>query len=104
MEKLARQEIPAYLRRGAVLPGQVERLKQELFIAKPEWAKIVRYHEMGLTLIEMGRLLGKTADAVRHHLVRMTAAGVIAYAPKPKYAEAGRKGHAALTLMKTGAA
>ncbi|MHB1333412.1 MAG: antA/AntB antirepressor family protein [Sulfuriferula sp.] len=104
MEKVARQEIPAFLRRGDLpRPGQVEalqieRLKEALLTAKPEWKALARYHAMGLSMTEMGKLLGKTGDAVRHHLVRMNEAGIITYAPNPQYSEAGRKGRAALTL------
>lgn len=94
----------------AVRPGQVEalqrqRLHAELLVARPEWKALARYHAMGtLTLGEMGKLIGKSGEAVRHHLLRMSAAGLIRYTPDPQRAELGRRGHAVAMLGKGGAA
>lgn len=87
MEKLARQEIPAYLRRGDVRPGQVEaiqleRLKQELFIANPVYDKLARCHVAGLTNAEAGKVVSKSADAVSKIYRKMAHLGLVTRDPK----------------------
>lgn len=87
MEKLARQEIPAFLRRGDVRPGQVEaqqleRLKQELFIANPVYDKLARCHVAGLTNAEAGKVVNKSADAVSKIYRKMAHLGLVQRDPK----------------------
>lgn len=84
---------------GAAQPAptqNVERilgqLQSELLIARPDWQALQRYHAAGLTPTEMGKLIGKSAGAVRHLLLRMHAAGLIDYRPSRLFAAAGHKG------------
>ena len=67
-------------------------LQSELLIARPDWQALQRYHAAGLTPTEMGKLIGKSAGAVRHLLLRMHAAGLIDYRPSRLFAAAGHKG------------
>lgn len=79
-------------RRGSELnrilprPGQAEalRLKRmaealagELLRAKPERRKLLRYRKMGLSVVEIGRLMGMGKETVRREISLMEACGLI---------------------------
>ena len=70
----------------------LSQLQTELLIARPDWQALQRYHAAGLTPTEMGKLIGKSAGAVRHLLLRMHAAGLLDYRPSRLFAAAGHKG------------
>lgn len=89
MEKVARQEIPAFLRRGPAA-GQVEAL-QAVALQKPRWAALKRYYELKLTSREMGTLLGCDPSTVRKMLKEMSACGLVDYRPNPLLATAKSK-------------
>lgn len=107
MEKVARQEIPAFLRR-APARGMVEAL-QAVALQKPSWAALKRYYELKLTQGEMGRLMGWRESTVRQALRDMAACGLVDYRTNPLLSAAGKKGLAAsklrhLAIVKGGAA
>ncbi|STZ76355.1 BRO-N domain-containing protein [Bergeriella denitrificans] len=70
-------------------------LEEAYLKANPEAAKLVRYHNMGLDWDEKARLMGVSKDALRHRLKELDRLGIVAYAPDPKFARAGRLGCAA---------
>lgn len=95
VEKQARQQIPAFLRRGDNNLGspaehQIAVMRSVVLETKPIWAKIRRYFEAGLTQKEMLRLLDIGDTALRQHLRHMTLCGLINYTPS-KTAIAGAK-------------
>lgn len=107
MEKVARQEIPAFLRR-APERGMVEAL-QAVALQKPAWAAMKRYYELRLTQGEMGRLMGWRESTVRQTLRDMAACGLVDYRTNPLLSAAGKKGLAAskrshLAMVQGGAA
>lgn len=83
MEKLARQEIPAYLRRAELpRPGQVEalqieRLKQAVLATNPQMADFVRYYNLGLKQTEIGKLIGKDRCSVQKIERKLAEYGLI---------------------------
>lgn len=85
-------QMEAALRANLPSPERLHQLQTELLIARPDWQALQRYHAAGLTPTEMGKLIGKSAGAVRHLLLRMHAAGLIDYRPSRLFAAAGHKG------------
>lgn len=77
MEKIARREVAALPAPG-LDAARIERLKDAIFAARPEWAKVSRYMEMGLSQAEIGRLLGKSRAAVQHIERNMADHGLVA--------------------------
>lgn len=71
--------------------GNVSALRELVLSGNPLWANLIRYQQMGLTLGEMGTLVGKSGEAVRHHLRRLAEAGLVDYAPDPALSARGRK-------------
>ena len=53
-------------------------LIDELFSARPKWAKLVRYAALGLNNHEMGRLLDCNESTVRGWKARLAACGLVA--------------------------
>lgn len=80
------------LRANLPSPERLSQLQAELLIARPDWQALQRYHAAGLTPTEMGKLIGKSAGAVRHLLLRMHAAGLLDYRPSRVFSAAGHKG------------
>lgn len=71
--------------------GNVSALRDLVLTGNPLWANLVRYQQMGLSLGEMGTLVGKSGEAVRHHLRRLAEAGLVDYSPDPALSARGRK-------------
>lgn len=92
MEKVARQEIPAFLRREPAAKAQLAQLQAIALAAKPLWAHILRYRALKLTQREISKLVGVKEATVRHHLKQMAACGIGDYRVNVKLAAAGRKG------------
>lgn len=95
VEKQARQHIPAFLRRGHEGLGspaehQIAVMRSVVLDAKPQWAKIKRYYEAGLTQKEMQSLLNIGDKALRENLRHMTLCGLIDYSPRPGSISGGR--------------
>lgn len=57
-------EIPTYVR-------------NELLAARPLWRKLRRYKQLGLTHVEIGRLLGLDRSTVRRHVRAMERCGLL---------------------------
>ena len=74
---------------------RVAKLEDALLKQRPDWRAILRYLDIGLNQLEIGRLLLVSKDTVRRRLVEMSACGLIAYAPDPQRAEWARLGAAA---------
>ncbi len=85
-------QMEAALRANLPSAERLSQLQTELLIARPDWQALQRYHAAGLTPTEMGKLIGKSAGAVRHLLLRMHAAGLLDYRPSRLFAAAGHKG------------
>lgn len=74
------------------LRAERDRLRQIALASNPLAVRLMRYRDMGLSLPEIGRLLGITGEAVRHRLKRLAEAGLIDYSPDPRMAAGGRLG------------
>ena len=76
--------------------SQLEALKAAYLAANPEAAKLLRYLEFGmLSHAEMGRLIGISANSVRHRLKKLAKLGLADYTPNPALSERGKLGNAA---------
>nr|DAN91205.1 MAG TPA: N BRO family, N-terminal domain [Caudoviricetes sp.] len=53
----------------------VEDLQFEILKSNPEWAKILRCHQAGLSGKEIGKVIGKSKDTVNRQLQRMHSCG-----------------------------
>jgi Rha family phage regulatory protein len=71
-----------------------ERLRQSLLAANPALAALVRYYGLPLSIAEVGRLLGLSAEATRTRLKKAAELGLIDYQPDPFFSACGRKAHA----------
>lgn len=83
---------------GEIQPhnSQLEALKAAYLAANPEAAKLLRYLEFGmLSHAEMGRLIGISANSVRHRLKKLARLGLADYTPNPALSERGKLGNAA---------
>lgn len=88
MERQMREDVPALVKQ---LKMQLASSNAELLTARPRWANIKRYKDMGLTQVEIAKLEGITPSTVRGHLKRMNACRVTEYRPDPKLVELGRQ-------------
>lgn len=63
---------------GAVaeLQRRVDALSNRILASKPRWAAIGRYRALGLSVAEIGRLLGLSHTTVEHEITRINAAGL----------------------------
>lgn len=99
VEKQARQQIPAFLRRGDNNLGspaehQIAVMRSVVLETKPIWAKIRRYFEAGLTQKEMLRLLDIGDTALRQHLRHMALCGLVDYKPNAASIAGGKAAYA----------
>ena len=91
MEREVRERLPLLLNENAAL-------KRTVLAANPDLGNLLRYRELGLSMVEIGRLQGKSAGAVRHQIKRFAHLGLIDYTPNPRLSEAGKKGQQASQL------
>ncbi|MEG3640463.1 phage antirepressor N-terminal domain-containing protein [Magnetococcus sp. PR-3] len=54
----------------------LDRLQQELLLARPKWVQMKRYSAMGLETCEIAKLLDMGRSTVREHRRRMLACGI----------------------------
>lgn len=103
VEKLARAEIPAFLRKGNVdvvqLADQAAQLRLMVLSSKPQWQKIAKYNGMGLTLKEIGKLMSLSDRTVSQYIREMAKLGLVDYTPS-RMALAGAKGLAIARHLK----
>lgn len=94
VEKLARREIPAFLRKPlpALENVAIEKLQAIALHAKPVWRKITHYYKMGLTQNEIAKLVELDGKYLRMQLVQLNALGFIQYQKNPLRVQAGAKG------------
>ncbi len=59
-----------------------EGIRAIVLAARPDWAALVRYHEMGLTPAEIGKLIDCSAPTVRSRLRQLEQAGILVYEAK----------------------
>lgn len=64
-------------RPGQVEALQIQRLKAALIKAHPEWAKIARYKKMGLSHIEIAKLVNLSTARLRQRVRLMEDAGIV---------------------------
>ena len=62
--------------------------------ASPLEARLISYHEKGLTLSEIGKLVDLAPGSVAHRLKRLTELGLVDYQPDPELSERGKRGRA----------
>lgn len=103
VEKMARAEIPAFLRKGNVnvaqLAEQAANLRMLVLSAKPQWQKIAKYYGMGLTLREIAKLMAISDRTVSQYIREMAKLGLVDYTPS-RMAIAGAKGLAIARHLK----
>lgn len=75
---------------------RLQQLQAAYLAAHPEAARLLRYRQMDLNHVEIGKLLGVSGQTVRDRLKKLAAFGIVDYAPAEKFARAGRRGHAAM--------
>lgn len=62
---------------AAALDLDIDRLTQELLSAKPLWAKIKRYKDLGLSHREIALLCRRDDSTIRKHIRRMERCGLV---------------------------
>ncbi|MDK4624192.1 winged helix-turn-helix transcriptional regulator [Kingella kingae] len=72
---------------------QLQALKSAYLHANPDAEKLLRYVQMDLNHVEIGKLLGVSASTVRDRLKRMAQMGLADYVPNPKYQHPRTLGH-----------
>ncbi|MDR0673332.1 MAG: hypothetical protein LBF93_06680 [Zoogloeaceae bacterium] len=87
---LTADEIPAITRKYA---AERDAARQALLLARPDWAKAIRYREMGLTYAETARLLALSESQVDKRYRAIRAAGLPLAAPAVKLAGAALLAH-----------
>lgn len=97
VEKLARREIPAYIRRGepqgeGITAAAVAQLQALTLKSKPLWRKVIHYYKLGLTQTEIGKLVDMETKYLRSQLVVLNDLGFIQYHKNLALAQAGAKG------------
>lgn len=85
MEREVRERLPQLLDENAAL-------KRLVLTTSPELGNLIRYREMGLSMVEIGKLQNKSANAVRHQFKRFARLGLMDYTPNPRLSAAGMKG------------
>ncbi|MDR0249920.1 MAG: hypothetical protein LBI35_01180 [Burkholderiales bacterium] len=73
---------------------RVSLLEDALLNQRPDWRKILRYLDLGLSQIEIGLLLRVSVCTVRRRLTEMSACGLAFYHPNPALSERMRKANA----------
>jgi len=91
LEQQVRERLPA-------LEAENAALRRLCITANTEMSQLVRYHAMGLTTTEIGRLVGRSRHAVRRRLQHLNQAGVLAYRPVPRPGRAAIERQAARQL------
>ncbi|WII93165.1 BRO family protein [Kingella negevensis] len=74
--------------------AQLQALKSAYLHANPDAEKLLRYVQMDLNHVEIGKLLGVSASTVRDRLKKLAQMGLSDYTPNPKMVRAGRLGNA----------
>lgn len=97
VEKLARREIPAYIRRGepqadGITAAAIAKLQALALKGKPVWRKIIHYYKMGLNQTEIGKLIDMETKYLRSQLALLNDLGFIHYHKNLALAQAGAKG------------
>ncbi len=62
--------------------------------ASPLEARLISYHEKGLTLSEIGKLVDLAPGSVAHRLKRLTELELVDYQPDPELSARGKRGRA----------
>lgn len=79
--------------------AQLQALKSAYLHANPDAEKLLRYVQMDLNHVEIGKLLGVSASTVRDRLKRMAQMGLVDYVPNPKYQHPRTLGHHVQTQL-----
>ena len=78
---------------------QLQALKSAYLHVNPDAEKLLRYVQMDLNHVEIGKLLGVSASTVRDRLKRMAQMGLVDYVPNPKYQHLRTSGHHVQTQL-----
>lgn len=73
---------------------QLQALKTAYLQANPDSEKLLRYRQMGLTLVEIGKLLNCNGSTVHERLKKLAKLGLYEYTPNPEMSARGKKGAA----------
>lgn len=73
--------------------AQLQALKSAYLHANPDAEKLLRYVQMDLNHVEIGKLLGVSASTVRDRLKKLAQMGLVDYVPNPKYQHPRALGH-----------
>ena len=84
------------------MPAVVRNLEEKLaaarasamLVADPITARVSRYHDLGLSPAEIGKLCDLSPSATQKRLRRLADLGLVDYRPNPALVESGRKGRA----------
>lgn len=87
-KKVTAEILPAIRKTGSYqakphtdrLQHQLEALQRHALRANPLWKKIVAYKKMGLTHVEIGKILGRHVSTVRKYVRQLEACGLLPYA------------------------
>ena len=82
------RDTPALLHRQQ---ARIAQLRRALIASSPETEALIRYTGLGLTGVEIGRLLGISADAARKRIRKAVDQGLIDHRPTSRKALAGPK-------------
>ncbi|MCL2297775.1 MAG: hypothetical protein FWC38_00500 [Proteobacteria bacterium] len=69
-------------------------LEDAVLRLRPDWRKILRYRNLGLSQKEIGLLLRVSPQMVRDRLIEMSGCGLVSYSPNPALSERARKTNA----------
>ncbi|MDR2172669.1 MAG: hypothetical protein LBE32_00420 [Burkholderiales bacterium] len=73
---------------------RVAHLEDAVLRLRPDWRKVLRYRDLGLSQKEIGLLLRVTGNTVRAYLTEMSACGLVAYQKNPALSERMRNANA----------
>lgn len=79
---------------------QIAALQSAFLQFAPREAQIIRYHQMGLGLSEIGRLVNLAAGSVANRLKHLTELGFVNYQPDPALSERSKRAHAKMLELK----
>ena len=78
---------------------QLQALKSAYLHANPDAEKLLRYVQMDLNHVEIGKLLGVSGQTVRDRLKKLAQMGLADYVPNPKYQHPRTLGHHVQTQL-----
>ncbi len=90
--RLARRYFIEMERRVFHTSQTIEQMREALLKSRPDWAKLVRYNELGLSVAEKATLMGCSKDALRMREIGLEKLGLITRKVNPLLRLAGQHG------------